>query len=215
MPLSSVPPSSPTSIYARHPLHRQIDADAADVVHQIIWRRRCPKHQQAGPKEIALTLQPPTERPPFANVYGRHRTVDKGIGQSMFEQVQSSRCRCRFHLYCRISASAVNVPGTTTRFQLLRKTTIAPARTCTAHPFSHASRRIWQKGKYTAKVPSGRLQVRSSAGSQRKRQLLPAARGMESSWMVQTEFPAGENMENQLEVKFLSQLWGGRRGKSK
>ncbi|KAJ6528313.1 hypothetical protein DFH09DRAFT_1413530 [Mycena vulgaris] len=54
---------------------------------------------------------------------------------------------------------------------------------------------------YTAKVPSGRLQ------------LLPAARGMESSWMVQTEFPAGENMENQLEVKSLSQLWGGRRGK--
>jgi len=38
---------------------------------------------------------------------------------------------------------------------------------------------------------------------------------MESSWMVQAEFPAGEDMENQLEVEFLSQAWGGRRGESK
>jgi hypothetical protein len=31
---------------------------------------------------------------------------------------------------------------------------------------------------------------------------------MESSWMVQAEFPAGENMEIQREVEFLSQVWG-------
>ncbi|KAJ7330327.1 hypothetical protein DFH08DRAFT_815244 [Mycena albidolilacea] len=30
------------------------------------------------------------------------------------------------------------------------------------------------------------------------------------SWMVQAKFSAGENMENQLEVEFLSQVWGDR-----
>jgi hypothetical protein len=43
-------------------------------------------------KEIALILQPLTERLPFADAYGRHCTAEKGIGQSIFEQVQSSRC---------------------------------------------------------------------------------------------------------------------------
>jgi hypothetical protein len=38
---------------------------------------------------------------------------------------------------------------------------------------------------------------------------------MESSWMVRAEFTAGENMENQLEVEFLFQVWGGRRSESK
>jgi hypothetical protein len=38
---------------------------------------------------------------------------------------------------------------------------------------------------------------------------------MESSWMVQAEFPAGDNTENQLEVELLSQVWGDRCSESK
>ncbi|KAJ7303610.1 hypothetical protein DFH08DRAFT_1089349 [Mycena albidolilacea] len=95
--------------------------DAADVVHQIIWGRKWPKHQRSGPKEIALTLQPSTEHPPVADAYGRHCTAEKTMQQ-------------------------LNVP--TIRFQPPRKITTAMlARTHAASPFSHAPQRVWQTNR--------------------------------------------------------------------
>ncbi|KAJ7898609.1 hypothetical protein B0H14DRAFT_2557098 [Mycena olivaceomarginata] len=50
---------------------------------------------------------------------------------------------------------------------------------------------------YTAKVPSGHLQMRSSARNQQTRQLSPAA--------IQVEFPAGKQLNTQLGVGFSLQ----------
>ncbi|KAJ6555918.1 hypothetical protein B0H19DRAFT_1262050 [Mycena capillaripes] len=100
-----------TSIHALRPPHHQIDTDAADFVRRI---------------EVAFTLHPSTERPSGADPYGRHRAADKGIGQRMFEQAQSSSER---------GGRDYLIPAAT-------KNTIALAQTRAANPFSHAPRHV-------------------------------------------------------------------------
>ncbi|KAJ7866270.1 hypothetical protein B0H14DRAFT_3133231 [Mycena olivaceomarginata] len=95
-------------------------ADAADVVHQIMWGRKSPKYQRSGPK-LPMHMAAIAQRKRLYNsvCLSRHRT-------------------------------AVNVPGATIQFRRLpRKITIAMlACTSAASPFSHAPQRVWQCTPY-------------------------------------------------------------------